>query len=69
MILRPVKWVLVPKGEPIFSENGFAVEIEDEAGGEFVTITEARAGQKISIDPTEWRALRAAVDAVFNELE
>ena len=43
--------------------------IEDDAGGEFVTVEQpglADAG-KIRIDPTEWTALRAAIDRMIGE--
>lgn len=58
--------VIAPKGEPIFSEQATTVEIDDEAGGEFVVISRHRSNDgKIAIDPTEWPAIRAAVDKMI----
>lgn len=58
---RPIKWALMPESEPIFSEEGFLVEIVDEAAGEFVTLS-CGDGDAIRINPSEWPELRAALD-------
>ena len=45
------------------------ITIEDEAGGEIVVIEQSGlvdAG-KIRIDPTEWPAIRAAIDRMIEE--
>lgn len=66
MKTRPIKWTVGPETEPIFSENQTAVEIVDEAAGEFVEVSQTdREGDgigKISFSPDEWPAIRAAID-------
>lgn len=62
---RPISWIVAPAGEPTFSERATIIEIDDEAGGEFVVIrqqTDEPHEQRIAIDVTEWPALRAAIN-------
>lgn len=61
---RVTRVVVVPEGEAIFSEMATTVEIDDEAGGEFVTVTQDDRNDlgKIAINPEEWPALRAAIN-------
>ena len=66
---RTLSLIVLPEGEAIFSEQATTITIEDDAGGEFVTVEQpglADAG-KIRIDPTEWTALRAAIDRMIGE--
>lgn len=60
-IIRPVAWIVKPVGEPLFSEQATRVEIVDEAGGEFLEITDGRQ-QKIQIDAAEWPELKRAIE-------
>lgn len=63
---RMTRLVIAPKGEPIFSERATTVEIDDESGGEFVVIYQHLGDYgKIAIDPTEWPAIRAAVEKMI----
>lgn len=63
---RVTQLTVVPDGEPIFSEMAYVVEIEDEAGGEYVTVeSQADAYGKIAIAPQEWPALRAAIEKML----
>lgn len=67
---RTTRLTIAPVGEPIFSERATDVSIEDEAGGEFVTIqqkslTVDRLDQKISIDPAEWPTLKEAIERLL----
>lgn len=56
---------VLPEGEPIFSEQAFTVEIDDEAGGEFVVVRDCEG--KIRLNPEEWPALRKAIDRMVKE--
>lgn len=57
---------LVPEGEPIFSEMGYQVEIDDVAGGEFVVVHCNMSGyDKIAINPGEWDVLKPAIDEMI----
>lgn len=58
---RPISWVVKPISEPIFSERAMQVTICDDAGGEFVELRDSQGG-KTSIEPSEWPALRAAIN-------
>jgi hypothetical protein len=51
---RPVKWHIYPENDStIYSETGYTVEIEDEAGGEFVKITSNDDRDDLSFDHLE----------------
>jgi uncharacterized membrane-anchored protein YhcB (DUF1043 family) len=66
--LQQTKWTLTPKGEELFSERATDIEITDEAGGEYVKVTQHMTGcASIAIDRSEWPALRAAIDAAMKE--
>ena len=70
MMGRITQITLVPEGEPIFSENAFVIEINDDAGGEFLSVKsheeQCRDGE-IRINPSEWPALRDAIDRMIKE--
>lgn len=62
-ITRTIKWAIMPKNEPIFSDRTTEIEIEDEGGGEFVVISQHQEGYgKIALDSEEWPSIRAAID-------
>ena len=53
-------------GGKVFDEGIITVEIVDEGGGEFVEVREqADTDRVIGIDPTEWQALRDAIDLMI----
>lgn len=70
LISRTLSVVVAPEGEPIYSERAFVVSIEDEAAGEFVSVTsqEDSGGheRRIRIDPGEWPELRDAIDSMVS---
>lgn len=73
MIERTTRIVVLPPGEPLFSELATEIEIQDEAGGEFVVVRQCRdtadkAGE-IKVDPEEWPELRAAVDRMVAQCQ
>jgi DNA-binding protein YbaB len=63
-ISRTLSVIVMPETEPVYSEMATRITIEDEAGGEFVEVSqEGRLSLgKIAIDPAEWPTLRAAID-------
>lgn len=67
---RVTRLHVAPEGEPIYTERAFTVEVEDEAGGEFLLIhcldTSCKNGQ-LRIDPKEWPALRDAIERMIGE--
>ena len=64
---RILSLIVLPKGDDIFSEQATTIKIEDEAGGEFIAIEQSGLvdSGKISIDPMEWPAIRAAIDRMI----
>ena len=66
---RVLSLIVLPEGEVIFSEQATTITLEDDAGGEFIVIEQqglADAG-KIRIDPTEWTAIRGAIESMIKE--
>ena len=68
VIIRQTHWTIVPEGEPLYSEEATEVRIVDEAGGEFVEITQHDGG-KVRLDWEDWRLVRDAADAAFALIE
>jgi hypothetical protein len=68
---RIMSLLVVPEGEPSFSEMATKVFIEDEAGGEFVIVEQCGRTDlgKIAINPEEWPVLRAAIDQMVAACE
>ena len=66
---RVTRIAVGPADEPLFSEMVTTVEIEDEAGGEFVEVSQHGAPGigKIQINPEDWPALRAAINRLVRE--
>ena len=68
---RVVKVMIAPKGERIFSEQTTLVEIEDEAAGEFVKVSQPltykSAEFAIFITKDEWPHIREAIDNMIKE--
>ena len=62
---RVTRLHVLPEGEPLFSEKAFTVEIDDEAGGEFVVVHDWEG--KIRLNPEEWPALRRAIGRMVKE--
>lgn len=58
----------VPEGEPIFHERATIIEIEDDAGGEYIVVSQpgdSTPGRgTIAISPGEWETLREAIDGM-----
>ena len=64
--IRPIQLVIAPEGEPQFSEQAIIVGLEDEAAGEYITITASVSSNPdnratIAIDPDEWSYVCEAV--------
>lgn len=61
------KLTVLPKGQPLFSEQATSIEIEDEAAGEFVVVSQDHDGdeKKIQITPEEWPYVRDAIEKLI----
>ena len=72
-VLRAMKWILHPAGRGTISDFTTEIEVDDEGVGEFLVIRQPYAHAKLSaggiaIDPSEWPALRDAIEAAFREI-
>ena len=60
-IARIIKVVVLPEGDPIFSERVTLIEIQDEAAGEYVTVTQegesTEISKSIAFDRREWERI------------
>jgi len=61
---RITQITILPEGEPIFSEMATVLTIEDEAAGEYVTITQPHDGN-IRIERREWQSVCEAIDTLM----
>ena len=67
---RTLKVGVCLKGKPTFDESMTTIEIDDEASGEYLKITQDREGVEsgtIYIDPYEWPAIKMAIEKMIKE--
>ena len=59
---RVISVIVVRKGDPIFVENTTTIAIVDEAGGEFIKISQCTDSedQELRFDTDEWPVVRDA---------
>ena len=60
---RTTKIIVGVKGEPIFDDSVTEIKIIDEAGGEFLEVSQDNV--KLRFDKDEWVHVRAAVNKMF----
>jgi hypothetical protein len=68
---RLTQITVVPEGNPIFSELATVITIEDDAAGEYISISQhadESTDQTIKVEPEEWQAIKEAVDRLFFEI-
>jgi len=59
---------VVNEGMPIFAEEATVVSIDDEGGGEFVSVKQFMGSNpEIRINPEEWPDIKAAIDRMVGE--
>ena len=70
---RVTRLTVLQKGEAIFAEVATDIEIDDEANGEFVKITQKSmrtdCNQSIQITDCEWPHIKDAVETMFREIQ
>lgn len=65
---RVTQIVVIPPGDPLFSEMATTLQIQDKSAGEFVEISQAGPELgKIWINPEEWPAVRAAINRLMRQ--
>ena len=62
---------VLPHNEPVFSERTTHIEIDDEAAGEFVKVSQEGGhtdiAKWITVEPSEWPVLRDAVQFMVDQ--
>ena len=67
--IRVLSKIMLPKGNPIFSESAIICSIEDDAAGEYIKLTSlSESGGEVCIDPYEWTTLRAMIDSMVDDM-
>lgn len=78
--IKPAKYIsrvaailVCREGDPIFDELVTKIEIDDEAAGEFIKVSQEQGGEKdkqeIKIDREEWPVIRDAINKLVNSLQ
>ena len=67
--IRATKLIVAPEGEQVYSEMCTAVEIKDEAAGEFVLVSQTGRTDigQVAISPEEWPKIRDAIDRMISQ--
>jgi hypothetical protein len=67
--IRTLKIEVCLKGEPTFHNSMTEIEIIDEAGGEFLKISQCSDDNEgsIQIEKEEWPTLKEAIEKMFKE--
>jgi len=62
---------VLPHDEPVFSERTTHIEIDDEAAGEFVKVSQEGGNTDIAkwitVEPSEWPVLRDAIQFMVDQ--
>lgn len=68
-ITKTTRLTVLPKGQPVYSEQANTVSIDDESAGEFVVLEQHGHEDlgKALINPDEWPVLRDAVARMISE--
>jgi hypothetical protein len=71
---RITQITILPVGEPIFSEGATVVSLDDESGGEFITIKQqmdysSEKDQTVAFDPDEWEEVKGVIDQMFKDIK
>lgn len=67
--LRTSSYIVLPKGEPLFSAYAMTIAVDDEASGIFIVLSASVDDeyQKIKIDFAEWPLVCEAVERLRKE--
>lgn len=63
--IETLAMIVVPEGDPVFSEMATRIEIEDEASGPFLRISQTGPGKGIALSANEWPAIREAIEEML----
>ena len=62
---RVISVIVGPKGRPVYDDAVTRIEIDDETGGEYVKVTQAKGS--VAINPDEWPAVRDAIERAVHD--
>lgn len=64
----PKKLIVLPEGDPVFSDQATTIEIVDEAAGAFVEVEQLgdNASGKIRITSEEWPKIKKAINKMIS---
>jgi hypothetical protein len=66
---RILSMALLPEGEPIYSERGYTVSIEDEAAGEYLKLSNGQDENNcITFEAGDWPLIRGLVNRMAKEV-
>lgn len=67
--LRTSSYIVLPKGESLFSEYATTVSVDDEAAGAFIVLSTCGNGgyQRVEIDFADWPLICEAVERLRRE--
>lgn len=63
--------IVLPKNAPIYSASATIIEIENEAAGEFIKVTQQYDSIEpgtILLEPDDWPAIRSAINKLMKSL-
>ena len=71
---RITQITVLPVGEPIFSERATVVSLDDESGGEFITVKQqmdmtAEMNQTVAFEPEEWEEVKGVIDQMLKDIK
>ena len=71
---RITQITVLPVGEPIFSDRATVVSLDDESGGEYITVkqqmdTTAEMNQTVAFEPEEWEEVKGVIDQMFKDIK
>jgi len=65
---RITQRTILPEGKSLYCDQATKVEIQDEAGGEFILVSQCTDGfGKVGIEPDEWPLLRDVIDEMIKK--
>lgn len=69
-VIRPIKFTVLPKGAPVFSERATEVSIDDEGGGEYIVVSQENDDGKrtLKFDIDEWKHVVRAANMALREI-
>ena len=68
MKIRCTELTLTPDNAPIIDERVTIIKIEDEGGGEFISLKQ-HGQDEVRIDDNEWEYINRAVEQMIQEIK